>query len=332
MSSFGPEAEVHSMLKIGGIVFLAAMLCVIGALGWNMYAKCVKWSAGDDEAGRLGVSWTDRRFGGDRAYFGILDAAGGEVLAGVDTQDANRLTWAPDLAWNGEHFGVAWFDPSEGAPRVKFARFTADGVKVADDTVLSAEPLEEPYSLSVTANSDGWGAAWSSNSQPGRAWAWSQSINTAGGRRGNETQLREHVRTGWGATIAWGQAEHLVVTPGDRGAVLWNRTSLQGASTQSWDTPRGEAGAGGVALVHSPLGFAKFWLNPLGELHWAITPDGRDQGFGAVRQYAEPIGAHAAPALAHHPEAGFMVAWFEVPAEGEDRGVLFVDSGPLLCQ
>jgi hypothetical protein len=87
-----------------------------------------------------GLAWQDTRDGNAEIYFARLAADGSR--AGADQRVTNdaRPSLNPSLAWNGNGYGVSWFDRRDGNEEIYFAHLSSAGANTSGDVRLSNDP------------------------------------------------------------------------------------------------------------------------------------------------------------------------------------------------
>ena len=106
-----------------------------------------------------GLAWRDERDGDPEIYFTRLTSNGLGLAPARRLTDAAGLSGWPSLAWNGEEFGVAWYDERDGNREIYFNRLHASGNKIRADIRVTDDPgVSHMPSLDWTGKD--WGVAW----------------------------------------------------------------------------------------------------------------------------------------------------------------------------
>lgn len=153
----------------------AAYFTVIGASGRGESHRISPGGAETHEpsvaasAAGYGIAFSDDRhgpwrqegavmLGNSEIYFARVGPDGAPIGAEVRVSEAEGLSGAPSLVWNGSQFGLAWVDRRTGFGAIHFAVIDIDGVIVAPDTRLAGGPDATQPSLSWSGEE--WGVAW----------------------------------------------------------------------------------------------------------------------------------------------------------------------------
>lgn len=117
----------------------------------------------DDESSQYGVAWQDSLDalpgdGNREIYFQLLDSDFAIAGALVRVTDEIQFSGQPDLAFNGEVFGIAWADERAGNREIHFATMTPAGVvggavRVTSSGGVSGDPV-------LVATDAGWAVAF----------------------------------------------------------------------------------------------------------------------------------------------------------------------------
>ncbi len=69
----------------------------------------------------FGVTWQDRRAGNHEIWFQHLDFLGRPTGSPVRISDDPANSFGPSIAWDGNRFGIAWYDERDGdEPEIYF--------------------------------------------------------------------------------------------------------------------------------------------------------------------------------------------------------------------
>ena len=106
-----------------------------------------------------GLAWRDDRDGNQEIYFTRLTAGGLRLAPARRLTDAAGLSGWPSLVWNGEEYGIAWYDERDGNREIYFNRLHASGNKIRTDIRVTDDPgVSHMPSLDWTGKE--WGVAW----------------------------------------------------------------------------------------------------------------------------------------------------------------------------
>ncbi len=129
---------------------------VTAAAGVSSYPSVV-WTGTE-----YGVAWRDNRDGNEEIYFVRLNAAG--LRLGTErriTNAAGASAW-PSLVWNGEEYGLAWYDERDGNREIYFTRLHASGNKIRSEVrITNNAALSQQPALDWSGKE--WGIAWHDN-------------------------------------------------------------------------------------------------------------------------------------------------------------------------
>jgi hypothetical protein len=131
-------------------------------------------------------------------YFGRLDTDLVELMAPVRVSDGAHLSVAAGgPIWTGSEYAVAWVDALEDGWETRFARFTPDGERVTDDTVIS----------DASAGTVGWSGStfnlvWM-NGSDGNLDLWMTALDNRGATLGDPVRLTEDEGSSSGPRLAW---------------------------------------------------------------------------------------------------------------------------------
>jgi hypothetical protein len=124
--------------------------------------------------------------GNTEIYFARVGTDGAPVGAEVRISDADGLSGAPSLVWNGSRFGVAWVDRRTGFGAIHFAVIDADGAIATPDVRLAGGP--DALSPSLSWNGEEWGVAWAAGPE-GREQIHFARIDASGHRIGEPARI-----------------------------------------------------------------------------------------------------------------------------------------------
>ena len=97
-------------------------------------------------AGGYGIVWHDARAGNVEIYFARADPEGLK-LGNTDLRVTNaaRSSGQPRIAWNGEHFGVAFSDGRDGFVDMYFARVSPGGVELGAESRITHTQIVDNF-------------------------------------------------------------------------------------------------------------------------------------------------------------------------------------------
>jgi hypothetical protein len=170
------------------------------------------------------VVWSDFRGGSDFDVYGarvsrtgsVLDASGIAIATGTGAQDA------PDVAWDGTRFLVAWEDGSGADPNIRAARVSAAGAveDATGFTVSSAAGAQR--APAVAATGAGFLVAWTDfRAGPSSSDVYAARVTTAGAVQ-DATGLAVSTAAGnqFGVDVGYDGTDALVVWTDSRNADL----------------------------------------------------------------------------------------------------------------
>jgi large repetitive protein len=135
-----------------------------------------------------GIAWYDRRDGNYEVYFARIDAAGAKIGDDHRVTEDDATSWAPDLAWSGTEYGIAWWDTRDGADEIYFARLDATGAKIGDDVrVTTGADASLPQ---VIWNGTEYALAWGdSRDDEGGSELYFTRVSALGVKQGGDIRI-----------------------------------------------------------------------------------------------------------------------------------------------
>jgi len=104
----------------------------------KIYIPAVSYSANIEWAdSAYGIVWVDRRDGNDEIYFTKLGSDGTKLLPDIRITNAGGYSRHPSFAWNGQEFGIIWWDNRDGNYGLYFTRIYPNGNKLENDRLIT---------------------------------------------------------------------------------------------------------------------------------------------------------------------------------------------------
>ncbi|MBI4091003.1 MAG: hypothetical protein HY422_03185, partial [Candidatus Komeilibacteria bacterium] len=106
-----------------------------------------------------GVTWYDYRDGNYEVYFTRMDRTGVKIGSDIRVTTNAYQSYNPVLSWNGNGYGISWYDTRNGSTEIYFAKLSPDGTKLTPDIRITNASDSSMYpSLSWTGSA--YGLAW----------------------------------------------------------------------------------------------------------------------------------------------------------------------------
>lgn len=213
-----------NLLKLIAITFfiIAAPIVTIGArTSWENIevnnSTTAQMPDMDYGAGKYGLVHYDNKSGNGEIYLDLLDVKGNKVFNEINVSQTPNNSYDPDVVWNGESFGIFWYDLPNG---IHYSRVSKEGVvlastKIADTGVsVSAVWNRRAKEYGVT-----W---WADNADPLKNGAHFARIDIDGNKLSPITPLSNAVTGGY-------YLPH-VETDGSEYGVVWHDNRTCGAT------------------------------------------------------------------------------------------------------
>lgn len=156
-----------------------------------------------------GVVWNDNRDGNWEVYFRRISAAG--VALGVDSRitSSSSYSYADDLAWSGNGYGVTFIDNRDGNDEVFFNRIAPGGFPMGADLRVSPTPAISSWSSLAWSGSE-YGVAWH-DVRDGNYEIYMNRISAAGALLGADVRVTTSAATSYLPALEWTGAEWSLV-------------------------------------------------------------------------------------------------------------------------
>lgn len=198
-----------------------------------------------------GVAWSDDTSGNSEIYFSRIGASGavpaglcdggsglctqGNVGAGCALDsDCNgplrvtndtALSTAPSLAWNGQEFGLAWYDSRDGSANreIYFTRISSTGAKIGGD-VRVTDAAGHSFAPSLVWADQGYAVAWTDERDgvggtPVREIYFAR-LDAAGAKNGSDLRVTNDPAFSSEPDLAWNGTEYGIAWQDSRAGAL----------------------------------------------------------------------------------------------------------------
>ncbi|HET6278963.1 MAG TPA: putative metal-binding motif-containing protein [Candidatus Polarisedimenticolia bacterium] len=200
--------------------------------GTDSQVPSIVWTGSE-----FGVSWYDPTGGSSEIYFsrvlpsgsfppGLCDTGSGlctqgkvgatctqnaDCTGGLRVTDNPAFSYAPSLAWNGQEYGLAWYDARDGNREIYFARISAAGGKIGGDIRVTSAPGHSTSPSLVWAD-QGYGLAWVDERDqmggPPLREIYFARLDPAGTKIGSDLRVTSSAAFSSAPSLAWSGTEY----------------------------------------------------------------------------------------------------------------------------
>ncbi len=123
--------------------------------------------------GKVGIVWDDNRTGNYEMYFALLDNKGNKIGENLKVTNDTGSSRDPVISWNGESFGIFWFDnPSGFGSGIYFAQISDEGtLSIPPTRINPASSVGDHPSAVWNQRADEYGLVWRDSRNEGAYFA-----------------------------------------------------------------------------------------------------------------------------------------------------------------
>ena len=156
--------------------------------------------------GEYGLVWADNRASGFDVFFSQVDRSGNKIAGDVQLSAGTGNSSAPDLAWTGNVYGVAWQDDRDGNDEIYLALVDRLGVQIGTDIRVTRN-AGASHAPRLAWNGSDFAVIWEDD-RDGNWELYFARLDANGLKIGGDMRLTQDVASSLEPDIVWTGTEY----------------------------------------------------------------------------------------------------------------------------